>query len=193
MAGVNIPTGFGQCTYNFIASSGRPAACVIGVQIGDVDPQDVADVLSATFADTLLESLPSAVQYTGCRVKIGNDGPPLVAESTQDIGPGGNSGQPAISNTAVLVVKRTIFAGRKYQGRMFLPGPTEGQTDDGANLTNDGLSGWEGTVLAFFNALQDGEVIEALVLLHSGVEVPTEVEQLVVQRRLATQRRRLRK
>jgi hypothetical protein len=193
MATVNIPPGYAQVTYNFTAASGRPGAVVIGVEIGEATPQEVADAASGLFSSTLLNSIPSVVFYSGCRVVIGNDGPPLVAESTNGALPGGNTGQSMVSNTSVLVRKLTEFGGRKFQGRMFLPGPTEGQCDDGAHLTSGGQTGWESSVADFFDEIDNGPELTGMVLLHQGEELPTPITALVVQNLLATQRRRLRK
>lgn len=198
MAEVIIPPGFGQASFSITAQGGRPAAVVIGFAGNGGTAQDTADTLSFIWSTTILESMASALAYNGCRTVQGNDGPPLVAESVEGAGFGGNSGQPVIANTSVLVKKGTGLAGRHYQGRMFLPGATEGQTDDGTTLTTDGVTGWTSSTTAFLEALQTSLDFEGMVILHGPIPgsdqlAPTPVTELVVQGRFATQRRRLRK
>jgi hypothetical protein len=75
---------------------------------------------------------------------------------------------------------------------MFLPIVGEANTDSGGMLSTASRNAWQTAVTGWLNDLALRNV--PMVLLHNQVEiVPTPVTALVVDPRVATQRRRLRK
>lgn len=140
-------------------------------------------------------------KYTGARIYARETGGLLnYGEYYEDVA-GGESGLGAPGNCAFLVQKRTGFVGRKFRGRLFLPGVYESSW-----INEDGTV--EPTIVADLQARFDDLLgigttpnrawtdvadISGVVLLHSSLTAPTPVSQYVVQPQLATQRRRMRK
>lgn len=193
---IEIPTTYGQASWQGkVAGSGRPWTVTCGFQQLETDPNAVADYLSGTWAATILGIQTDDLTYEGVKVVMNVGGTLIGAESAVDAGVGAASGEPGTCNVSVLVQKRTGLIGRRFQGRMFLPGVRETGTADGARLTNAEFALWNGVVDDLFDALGDGTFLIRPVLLHdeSLATAPTEIASFQTQQLLATQRRRLRK
>lgn len=138
-------------------------------------------------ADTLLEDGHVIESETSGGIRWDSDVGTLA---------GSKAGSAITANTAVLVKKLTGSGGRRNRGRMFFPCPVEGDVNHQGQLTNLARSEWEADVAK----LLPGGVIHTAfgflgepVLLHeAGSQTPTPITGLVVDPRVATQRRRLR-
>lgn len=129
-------------------------------------------------------------------------GPPLQVSGTAISAVGSASGDALPNNTALLVKKVGVLAGRRNRGRMFIPGVPESISNSVGILTTLGVSDWQTNINEF---LQGGTIPAALfdsvvpgnsvpVIFHStGDPAPAEIGQLVVSNLVATQRRRLRR
>jgi len=105
---------------------------------------------------------------------------------------------PLPQNCAGLVHKRSLNAGRRHRGRMFYPGLSETDVDAAGvvgigtlNAVNAKLTAWLTSIKTTIGA------IDEMVILHgtgiSGAPTPTVVTSMLMDGRLATQRRRLRR
>jgi hypothetical protein len=92
---------------------------------------ELAASLSLAFKDHVKPSLHLDFAYVGTLVQRFFPGPPLFAvQSIIGNGIGDKTGEPLPTSSAVVIKKRTAFAGRKYRGRIFQAGIS---TDDIAN------------------------------------------------------------
>lgn len=194
-----IPPGFAFCQAEYVhTGTARHAMTTFGIDVasGTTDPDQVAEeVYVAYWTATAVRLITdSGVSQLIMNVAIGQDGSdPLVGTFTDAI-PGGVAQDSVPSNCAVLVHKRTARGGRRGRGRMYLPwAAPDNQVDDVGNLTVGHQSDVSDSLEVFRTAL--GLVGHSLVLLHStGLSVtgpPDPVTALVVDAKIATQRRRL--
>lgn len=106
-------------------------------------------------------------------------------------------------NCATLVSTITALGGVQFRGRKYLPGVSEGAVDDAGNLSTAGQSQFQDAMDLFYGVVTAGS--NELVILHSPPLVdpgpppvygtapaPTNILELRVQRKMATQRTRLR-
>jgi hypothetical protein len=187
-----IPSGFAQCTMGFAGNGlANPAAVVFGIdQGGGANPDDVAEQVYDTWVATILNQQCDDITLVSCLVKFGpNDTGPSAEFTGND--PGVLSASGAVSNTAYLVRKNTSLGGRKGRGRMYLPGVVESTVGSDGAIDPTPLASLQLEVTGFGNVLTLGSL--PMVLLHNDATAPTPVTSLVVQGRVATQRRRLRR
>lgn len=113
---------------------------------------------------------------------------------------GGNEGLISPGNVAILITKQVTSGRGQRNGRMYQAGVADGQTD-GNSVEPTVLPVWQNAFDSFLLALNDTPVISDfnrhLMVVHTTadgtvVTGTSEVDQLVVSGRPATQRRRLR-
>lgn len=189
---MNIPSGFAQVTLGFAGNGlANPAACVFGVdQGGGATPEDVAETIFDLFVGTILPNLNDDVELVSSLVKFGPNTTGPSAEFTGSEA-GGAAGSGGVSNTAYLVRKNSGLGGREGRGRMYLPGVTEVDVGSDGLVDPILLGALQTDVTNFGAGLTLGGF--PMVILHNSATTPTPVTTLVVQSRVATQRRRLRR
>jgi hypothetical protein len=157
---------------------------------------DTADLFLTTWASELAPLFSVDISLERVEVAVGPSSAPIRANSTVGPEPGTASSGIVLPNTSLLVRKQTALGGRKGRGRMYWPG--FGQVN---NLQGNGtiLGGAMATFQAAFDDWQtalESDVgpgaIGNLYLFHTEEEAPTQIDAVIVQQRLATQRRRLR-
>lgn len=171
----------------------------------DVTEIDAARVNAAQAAFWTVAQAQMTATYTvgPSHCLIGQDGgPPLQVSGTAISAVGSASGDSLPNNTAMLVKKVGVLAGRRNRGRMFIPGVPESISNSVGILTTLGVSDWQANIDEF---LQGGSIPDALFggdtsvstqpcIFHStGDPTPAIIGQLVVSNLVATQRRRLRR
>jgi hypothetical protein len=198
-----LPPGYLDCALGIQRDDDPdPYSITFGAEI-DTTPWTQAnnDELATSCTNVLLAILSDASQFTSLSTKVGSDGEGPIFESTIDE-VGLRSGDLGTPNTASLWRKNTGLGGRHNRGRWYWPSVpqsnmtasgimTQGETDfeqDFAGYFLDVLQGTDGS-----NPTNTSN----LVLIHSprsgeATPTPTAVTTFVVQRLLATQRRRLR-
>lgn len=186
-----IPVGFGQVTHFFTGVAvPRGAAVTYGISPSGAGPLDTLVVdLHDAFAETILTELSSNVTLDRTALKMG---PNNVGPTFEFAGPvnGGEAVQATPPNVAYLVKKATGIGGRQNRGRMYIPGATEADIDNGGNISTSQYNTIQTDVNAFLAAL---DALEAeMVILHNSSSDPTTVTRLDLDSRVATQRRRLR-
>lgn len=190
---MTIPAGFGQMSVVHIGGGiVGEAIWTLGFDNNAGDsPQEIADNMKVNFAALDYgDLLSSQVTCSAIRVKLGPDETGPSAEATNII-VGTVGGEPAPANCATLVHKTTLLGGRKGRGRMYLPGMATNALGDDSEI--DGAH--QTLVEAFVLGLSSVMVLASLPahLLHSDSTSPTAIEALVVDPKLATQRRRMRR
>jgi hypothetical protein len=110
---------------------------------------------------------------------------------------GTNAGQGPPNNVTLLVRKQSALAGRTNRGRSYLPpyGLQESEVDRAGFLTGAFLTTFQATLDAFLLEVQtDGAdlTINHAQPLVGPIPAPTVVTSLIIDQRVATQRRRLR-
>jgi hypothetical protein len=191
-----IPNGFAQVAYRW-SLVGDPEVMVstMGFNFAEISGGDQANLDAITDQFTAIypaNGMFSGYTFLGCRAYVGVGGPsPVVMESPRAIvGTAGGSAPP--QNCAILVKKRSAIPGRRGQGRMYIP----------PFLLSEGAVGNNGVLdTAFLAQVQAG--INAWLgsnwatyILHGDEPTtmdPTPITALVVDRSIATQRRRLRR
>lgn len=189
-----IPDSYAQTTVLwaspdlFISGNG---ATVIGHRCPGNDVQAANTVLVEEITDHLLPIIDSGILCVSIRTITA-----LLSFETPVQTAGGRSGTSAPPNVATLVRKATIGRGRRRQGRMFLPGCVTNQDvgEDGViatarrDLIQDALT-----------AMRQGMEASGceMVILHNEegetpAPIPTDVNDLIVEQRVASQRQRLR-
>lgn len=191
-----IPPGFAQALLKF-ALAGDPEEMVIthGVATG----ADVSGNMQGaiTISEAFLTAFPANVISTsyvfkGTKLLVGQDGgPPAIYDEVRSV-PGTAALANLPSNCAILVKKSTGLGGRRGRGRMFMPPMVlnEGAVDPNGLIDESNRAG--------INARWDTYLpLVDMVLFHdslgAGIEPPpTNVGSLMVDSRIATQRRRMR-
>lgn len=190
-----IPSGNAQIIHRFsLAGDPEEMLTTYGVDIstrGDTDA-----TIAAGERDRFLAAWPPAgwsdeYVYLGVRALIGaGAGPPAVVEAPSAT-PGLATMNTPPQNCCVLVKKQSLLGGRGNRGRMFWPPFALSE----ANVASNGML--DPDFVADTQLLMDALATDlGLRILHDstspGALPPTEVTSLVVDGRIATQRRRLR-
>lgn len=190
-----IPPGFAQVAYRFtLAGDAEEMISTVGIDLDGITGLPAGAATAAM--DAFVLGFPAAAWSTawtvrGCTVYIGQDGgPPVIVEHVTDV-VGVTTMNTCPQNCAVLVRKQTGLGGRAGRGRMFLPpfaldegnvSPNGLLDSDFRNDTQDSMDAWMGGLTP--------------VLLHDsltpGAPAPTPITNVIVDPRIATQRRRLR-
>lgn len=187
---VSIPAGFVQVTMNFTGpTNSGEAATVLGFTDGaGTDLAVISAEMNSAWGTDVMPLMHDSFTFTGCRVIN------ATAEGVAAYGGtnGNRTGALAPPNTSCLVRKQSNLRGRENRGRMYLPGML---LDD--DIFDDGTINIS-VVSAITSAVDDFLVNVAAsngyqqVILHNGTTVPTIVDSISTENRVATQRRRLR-
>lgn len=198
-----IPEDHALVSFNMTARAGtRPMAFTIGVHNVGLANTDVALDL---FEDLLVTpgsifnggSFSSDYVYLGISATIGTDTGPVPYEKARFI-EGTLNRPPMPPNVAFLVRKRSNRGGKRGRGRFFMPPAwlAEANIDHLGNIDAN-IS----TIQSYVDEIYDGLNDQGLepVLLHAPslvtpgpVPDPTPITALIVQPKVATQRKRLR-
>jgi hypothetical protein len=198
-----IGAGYARVLHSLLQASDPEAMAVTyGIQLeggaGAPNEGDVADGLHAAFAGNAMSAMRGAYSLAATRVTFGG---PDQGNLSQAFAGGvvvGNADEALPQNTAYLIKKRSGIAGRRFQGRMYLPGVRESVVSSGGILD----STWQAAVQGFMNqwltAIEGVGGVIRMVILHTAPTIgpalnPTPVINLEVDRLVATQRQRLRR
>lgn len=182
-----------QITHN---ASPRPAWITFGVHPSDPSPTSVCAKVSASLstAGGMQSSLDNEAQYTEIRCAVGQDGGEDLVASLNPAKTGSNSLTSVHVGSAVLVHKRTTRGGRRGRGRLYMPWfMNESSVDEAGIISAGTLVVLQGIFDNWLAALITQGV--PMVVLHDPGQTapgpPNEVTNLVVDRVVGTQRRRL--
>jgi hypothetical protein len=190
-----IPIDHAQVAFQF-SLVGDPQVMVstIGAlwNFGAATPQEAADNYADAFAATFTAAnIATGYTFKGVRMYVGSGGPgTIIVEAPRSVvGTGAATALP--SNCAVLVKKGSATPGRSGRGRMFLPPFGIAEADVNAN------GEFTPAVLPFVQTKIDNALAgDQWRILHDsttpGAPAPTPITSLIVDGRIATQRRRMR-
>lgn len=189
-----IPAGFAQVNLRWTGGGiDGFAECALGFQNGSgATVNAIGTNVNAQYTANNLDDWQAVgLTYVGCLVKVGpnSTGPSLFVSTSNQ---GDVAGGMTPVNTAALVTKSTTLGGRQGRGRMYWPGVPESSVGDDGSLTGSYVSGLQAALTSFFTALA-GLDLDHYLLHTDPATSPTLVQSVVVQSRVASQRRRLRK
>lgn len=188
-----IPDGFGQLTIGFSGLNAPTGAAVtLGLDVpGGSTPADVLDDIEGLFEGLVESQSVSSLILSSARVKFGPDATGPFVERAYNL-PGNQGADAASPNTAILVSKVTAFGGREGRGRLFWPGISDFSLDADGTIGAGSLAQYQTAWDTFFTGL--GLANAPAFLLHSdSANTPDAITEFVVQAKVATQRRRLRR
>jgi hypothetical protein len=187
-----IPVFFAQVNLVF-TGPGLPGRAEVTFGVANSTAMDASTIAAAVFNSAVTadfcHDLHNSVGITSIIVKKGPNATGEQVEVTDAI-PGEALGTAGPANTAFLVRKVTGEGGAKQRGRWFLPGVPAEAISSGQFVSTAYATDLETKMTSFLSQLDDHDI--PMVLLHGGADAPTPVNYLLVQSRLATQRRRLR-
>lgn len=148
------------------------------------------------------QDMDSNITFLPATAIVGNDGPPLVAQSSVNASAASRSGSSPPASVATIITKRTAFGGRQWRGRVYMPGLVNtGEAGEVGSISTARLAVLQSAAEAWLAGLAapgGSLAITPMYLLHgtpqSGGDppAPTEVTSLLVQNIVGTQRRRIR-
>lgn len=196
MADQHIPIGFGRVTMGYTRpGDAEPMLNVFGVATA-LSGFSVATAVLNAWTSALKGDQASNIFLEFVRFEQGSltGAPPYLVFQDDFHEAGGASayGQPP-PNVAVLVKKVTAAAGRQGRGRLYWPVIGDDFTNNVGILDSAVLADLQSAFTTFLGDLAGEDV--AMYLLHGAgqpITDPTEVVQLLVDSKAATQRRRLR-
>lgn len=204
---VVIPVGFGLVKFRYqLSSDAEEMIHTIGLEfVGttSADATSAAQEVDAAWATQLCEddgdTLAVGYTYLGVvmRATTSDGGEQEIEVPRNIIGAMGGAFLP--NNTALLVRKTTVLGGRRHRGRMFLPPAfvAEGNVNPNGVIDGAQVATIQNRLDAFQTDVNSATSIDRLVILHNDtpapVPDPTSILQLVLDTKVATQRRRMRR
>lgn len=190
-----IPVGYASAEYQFrMVGDNELMLSTIGLKLNAPATVDLANQLMGTFRTPFATQLATNLKLVGVKLTAGDDGDPLVFQSTNgELGFTGGGSLP--QNCAFLLRKLTGLGGRRNRGRMYIPGVNDNLVDELGVVTSAGLATLQTAASTFLTSTLALAVIDDAVILHTPTvetPLPTVITTLVVDGRIATQRRRLR-
>lgn len=171
----------------------RPWAIAHGYQIEALAQSDIDEMADNIQGSDWLDNAASDLNVNLLDVVVGTSDPSAPIHFTQGLTGSGGGGAPSGPNCAWLVRKNTLLGGRRGRGRTYFPGVTEGSVGDGG-LVNEGDGSLRTGLEGFWNGITTSAPgFTDLVLLHEDASTPTVVQSWIMDTRIATQRRRLRR
>ena len=189
---MQIPVGYGQITVHYTGSAVPLGAVnVFGIQnvVDKSAAQITSNVLDAW--DPFMANLPDEIQVSQISYKLGPSDDGLSFDRPVTLPGELTSAQGASPNVAFLLKKGTALGGRRNRGRLYLPGVTEGAVDQGGFLTGSWAADLSVAGASVLSQLGGDDI--PMVVLHDGPGTPTQVQTLLCDARVATQRNRLRR
>lgn len=202
-----LPVGFADGFWRIrIVEDPNEMVCTMSFDLPNPPTQSDANALMAAFGTRIMPKVTNVVTLEGFHVIYQNDSLNQVAVDSNSAavagtGTGGASIVPV--NCAVLIRKRTGFAGRRNRGRMYVPGISEVDVNGPGVIGSTAVAGWQTAVNSFYSDISAyGPVIVHSVICEQGEQghtgahspvpgPPTPILSLEVDDRIATQRRRL--
>lgn len=201
---VIIPEGYALLSYNMRArAANRPMAFTIGVWNSTIS--SIEANLSAYEAGMVASGMPfsaarfsSDYQYLGMSATIGTESGPIPWRVDREID-GTATIVPPPPNVSVLVRKRTTRGGKRGRGRWYMPCAwiSENMIDHLGNIDAN-ISTVQGVVDDLIDGMAGADLVPQILHAPSKLDPaapvppPTDILAMSVQRRVATQRKRLR-
>jgi hypothetical protein len=186
---IDIPTGWAQATINWTGPTDTGAAAtVLGLDVrAATSLTAAAAALSDALESLIVPIMDTDWASTSVRI-IDNDNVHEVAAAFSGDRPGA-SPPPSV---CTLIRKRSSLRGRRHSGRIYWPGLLHSDDiDENGFIKPARLDTIDTTFQDAFSAMATDGVV--LAILHNDPdEPPTNVSAGIIDRKVATQRRRLR-
>jgi len=168
---------------------------VTGVAGGSLTDQQVVDGLSTTLAPLYKAMMSNQASYSGLRVQKIKPAPVTVAVvSTNGAGVGTTGTLNTPPQTAMLMSKRTAFAGRANRGRMYISFPSDSYTLANGGITAGGITAATALANTLFASITvtvgGASVTLAPIIYQKATGTSVFVTNIVFPASYATQRRR---
>lgn len=196
---LHIPVGYSQVGYLLTNDdSAHTSEITMGINypLAPVTGSELATALIA-FIDDIIQDCTTNIHCSQVILTQGQATGPALSTSV-DIGPhdGAATGDPMTPNVSYVYTKKCDLLGRPNKGRFYLPGVSEGKVDGGGVVNSTFLedqTNHAATALIDLAAAATDPVL-GMFVFHTDEDLdPTPVAQLLPQRMVATQRRRLRR
>lgn len=187
---VMIPSGFVQVTLRHDGPvTGGETATVLGMTDGTVtDLETISSDVNTAWVANMVPLLHDSFRYLGSRVITETQ----EGEANQTFAQGNRTGSLAPPNVSTLVRKNSPLRGRKFSGRSYLPGfLLDDDIFDDGTVSITPINAIQGALEQFWTDLAAANGY-AQVILHNDATIPTVVETIATEAKVATQRRRLR-
>lgn len=195
---MTIPIGYCEVWFRFdLTGDVEPMYTHLAYSTLEPPTQTVIDAGFTAFVTAFKPFFSPSMLLSGGHVLIGNDGGAIRWESsiTPVVGTGSANCLP--QNSAYLLKKQSALGGRKNRGRMYLPCPPESNIGDAGTVNTSIITAINAAAVGL---TVGGAIVNAFdflggpVILHeAAIDDPTPVTDLVTDRYIATQRRRLRR
>jgi hypothetical protein len=198
---VSVPLGFGQVVHSLrLDGDPDPMAVTYGVELQPDVPlagATTAEELHGDFYANFVGVIANDYQLVETSVRYPIESAPgqgVISFVGSNRFTGGSATLP--QNIALLVRKRSGLVGRRYRGRMYIPGIQENYVSARGEVLTQFRTDVNVNLAAFLAAVQSAGGVTNMVILHSNVAgapiAPTVVTSLDLDPVVATQRRRLR-
>ena len=192
-----IPVGYAQVAYRWLLGGDpEPMISTTAVTVSGEggDYVGLGEDLNTEFSDAIgVDGMSNEWVYLGVILRVGQDGGEALVVEVPRSDQGAVDAGMLPNNCAILVRKITARGGRSGRGRMFLPpfSLIEDEVDGRGVLEPTFLEGTQTNIDAWLGGAHPK------YLLHDetapGGTVPDPITQHIVDRRIASQRRRLRR
>jgi hypothetical protein len=161
-------------------------------------PVSSANQLLSALSNAFKPLFPSSVTFASLHMLVGNDGPPMAADAAGSVTGTRVGVSLAPPQVAWIIQRKTIFSGRQYRGRMYLPFVNENNVNGAGTLDPSDVT-LLAAACAALDAIPAGTPaanINSWVILHrepkaGSAPLPTAVSVHLPASKVATQRRRL--
>ena len=191
-----IPIGYAQVNWQF-SGPDLPygAEVTLGTKFpdGQLPDEHAAAMYALLSGSDVFPLLDNDLVLSGTHVKYGpnSTGPSADVTGTAS-GDGGSQGMTP--NQALLVRKNTANGGHAGRGRMYFPGLPVADFDNHGAIFGASLSTLQDAFNSLLDDIQGADITPVLLHgQHSPLVTPSTITSFVVDSRIATQRRRLRR
>lgn len=192
-----IPDQFAQINYVFgLTGDNEEMMVTDGLDLNATEGTDDLAIVNAAF--TAFQTRFKAFFYSAYTIKRVdgrfNRGAGIISVSSSATPvTGTGSSQPLPQNCAYLIHKQTAAGGRTGKGRWYLPSAAEGVVDSVGNIDGATITAMNSALASYISDMGAIVGVNSTTLLHSLVgDVPNQIVSMVLDGKIATQRRRLR-
>jgi hypothetical protein len=202
-----LPAGFGEGFFRLrITSDPNEMANTIGFDFATEPTVANVNAIMAAYGTRIMPLLTNVTSLDGVHMLYQADANnQLAVDSTNAVVPGTYAGTTAIlpPNSAYLVRKKTLFAGKRNRGRWYVPGVQDADVNEVGVLLAARITAWQSALNGLFTDLATftpviihSVLCEAGDASHTGPHSdtplpPTPITNFEIDNIIATQRRRL--
>ena len=192
-----IPDQFAQINHVLsLTGDNEEMMVTMGLNLNSTESTDDLAVVNAAFtafANRFKAFLYSAYTFKRIDARINRGAGIISVSSSATPVAGTGSSQPLPQNCAYLIHKQTAAGGRTGKGRWYLPSAAEGVVDSVGNIDGATITAMNTACASYLSDMSAISGVNSVTLLHSLVgDIPNDIVSMVLDGKIATQRRRLR-